>query len=61
MYRLNQNPGRRDTIHQEHTLEECNFDDALDREVISAERALELVAAGEAEYCEHCLPEGVLE
>lgn len=62
MYLLNENPGSRpDVVHQEHPWEECNVDQAIDRELIDASRARELVGAGAARFCQHCLAEGIIE
>lgn len=61
MYRVNRNPDRPDVIHVEHPFEECNFDDAQDREFIDHEIAWQQVAEGKARYCGHCLPEGIVE
>lgn len=61
MYRLVVKPDQRDVIHQEHPYEECNVDDAIDREWVALERAREIVAVGQARCCEHCLSEGLPE
>lgn len=55
-FKLNRNAGV-DTLHREQTLEECNYDDAEDRQVIDEMTAEAMVADGSARRCEHCKPE----
>lgn len=52
---LNRNEGA-DTLHR-NPREECNVDDAEDRQTIDAETADALVALGEARRCQHCYQE----
>ena len=45
-----------DTLHQQHPFEECNVDDAEDREAVDDETAKALLVIGSARACEHCHP-----
>ena len=61
VYRLNRNPARKHVLHGDRTFEECNVDDAIDREVVDELTARALVDQGLARTCEHCLTDGLLE
>ena len=50
---LNVNPGRRDVVHR-NPREECNQDDAIDRQTIDPDTAEALVKTGQAAPCGHC-------
>ena len=54
---LNRNEGM-DTIHR-NPREECNVDDALDREKVDIGTAVAMVASGQAVPCQHCDAGGV--
>ena len=51
-YVLNRNEGT-DTLHR-NPREECNLDDATDRQTIDAETADALLALGGTRRCSHC-------
>ena len=51
-FALNRNEGT-DTVHR-NALEQCNLDDADDREIIDAKTAAALIASGQAVPCSHC-------
>ena len=55
-YRLNHNFGGKDTLHIEHSFEECNLDDADKVEMIDDETADALLALDAIKLCEHCHP-----
>lgn len=60
-YRVNRNERGQDVVHDEHPLEECNIDDARDRDWWDVDVAREKVGAGEARFCHHCLADGIPE
>jgi hypothetical protein len=49
---LNVNPGG-DVLHTD-PREECNLDDAKDRQYVDARTAASLIASGQAVACAHC-------
>jgi len=55
-FRLNRNAGV-DTIHRHEVTEQCNWDDALDREWVDAWTAEAMILRGDAVRCKHCKPE----
>lgn len=55
-YRLNHNFGGKDTLHIEHSFEECNLDDADKVELVDDETAEALRTLGAVRLCEHCKP-----
>lgn len=55
-FKLNVNPGAKDTLHREHPFEECNVDDAKDVKVVDDETAAALISMGAVRFCEHCDP-----
>ena len=57
-YRLNRNRGV-DTLHTDRPFEECNVDDALDREWVDAMTAEAMLLRGDAVRCKHCDPQPV--
>lgn len=46
-----------DVLHVEHPHEECNIDDASDRQRIDARTAAALLDHGQARACGHCSPD----
>lgn len=50
---LNVNEGV-DTLHR-NPREECNVDDATDRQRVDAETADAMLTSGQARSCEHCM------
>lgn len=51
---LNRNEGQ-DVVHRLPGFEECNLDDAKDRQDVDAKTAAALIASGHARACEHCI------
>lgn len=45
-----------DTLHSFPTFEECNVDDAVEREHVDVATAASLLASGIARGCAHCEP-----
>ena len=54
-YVINRNDGI-DTLHK-NPREECNVDDAEDRESIDPKTGQALEASGDVHRCRHCIPQ----
>lgn len=55
-FKLNVNPGAKDTLHREHPFEECQTDDAKGMKMIDDETAAALISTGAVLICQHCDP-----
>lgn len=51
---LNVNADGLDVVHR-NAMEQCNLDDAEDRQTIDAKTAAALIASGQAQACQHCI------
>ncbi len=54
-YTLNRNEGM-DTLHR-NAREECNLDDADERQTIDAHTADAMLSKNQAQTCRHCWPD----
>jgi len=57
-YRLNK-PSGVETLHSEEITEECEWDDATDREWVDPMTAEAMLVRGDAVACRHCKPRPV--